>query len=118
MQQVMFNEAIAHSCYADAHGMVDEGIYDVYSEQGGQYELRWKPLKYALFKCEWFVPVHYSTEIPLEGKQLLITDYRGNEIIITPRAVVETDIYSNVYKVYEEEREDFYVVCVNTETER
>ncbi len=110
MQQVMFIEAKAHSCYADAHGMLDEGIYIVQAElkSAKKYYLHGK---YGFFDCDWFVPVHYSTEMPAEEKRFLITDYKGEKSIITPYAAAKTT-YNNVYKVYAKEREDFYVVSV------
>ena len=113
MKQVMFDEARAHSCYADAAGMLDEDIYSVEEESmfDRKYCLRGK---YGFFDQDWFVPVHYSTEIPVEGEQLQITDYEGKKTVITPRAIIKTIAYDNVYKVYAEECEDFYVVSVNS----
>lgn len=102
--QVMYNDLVAHT-----NMLVDEKIYKVKAECEGKYQLYERG---GFFNCEWFVPVHYSTEVPVEGKQLLITDHEDKMSIIIPRAVKNTEIYNNIYKVYSEEREDFYVVLV------
>lgn len=106
-QKVMYNELVAHSCYADTSELKDENLYTVKHEYEGKYQLYGKS---GEFKCEWFCPVYYSTEIPSQGKKLLITDYEDEMNIIIPRIVVNTETYNNLYKVYSKEREDFYVV--------